>query len=412
MNKIENSLNSFSYNLFVIACFCMPFSLPLSRALLAISSVTAIVYTLISRKKIIIPPVLWLALLFCLWASLTVITSPVEVQILPKLRKLIWWLTIPVIPILLNSSQRVIICLTAYCFGSLVTSFKTFFKITNGMILIMNSDKNTTQILNSIFSYGSMTDAQRLMVSIIIICVMVGYTKSLRDSILWVIVLALNVFAVILHFKRCAWISTLVCSIPGLFRRFGFKTILLLLTFSIIMGFFNPVKERVIKLSDELSTKKGGRLTMWVKIAPVIIKKYPIKGIGFRCITPEIMRSIYPEVEPNRNHLHSNPVEIIASTGIVGFLLYIIWMGKTLIDAVKYYLKARKSSWYSEEINALSSLLAFCGLMIAGMVEYNFADGEIIIIYVLLMGIISGGNIRLQKTSLDAAKYSFLSVIK
>jgi O-antigen ligase len=96
------------------------------------------------------------------------------------------------------------------------------------------------------------------------------------------------------------------------------------------------MRHRIGSLSGEIDADKGGRMTMWLKVAPAIHKEYPWLGIGWRALTNEMMVSVAPNVERNRNHLHSNIAEILVETGIIGFTIYVIWMLLALWNAVHF----------------------------------------------------------------------------
>jgi len=131
----------------------------------------------------------------------------------------------------------------------------------------------------------------------------------------------------------------------------------------------------------------GGRMAMWFKIAPVLVREHPM-GIGFRGVTPEIMKKICPAVEPNRNHLHSNIAEILVETGWLGLAVYILWMVKALADALKLSIVAARRS-VGEEMLAMVLLMMAVALFVNGLVEYNFGDAELVLAYGLILGCIS-----------------------
>lgn len=68
------------------------------------------------------------------------------------------------------------------------------------------------------------------------------------------------------------------------------------------------VRARVSSLKHELDVAHGGRLVMWTKIAPPLLREHPY-GVGFRGVTPEVMqqtaKSVGVRVEQHRNHLPS-----------------------------------------------------------------------------------------------------------
>lgn len=128
---------------------------------------------------------------------------------------------------------------------------------------------------------------------------------------------------------------------------------------------------------------------MWVRIAPVLIREHPW-GIGWRSLTAERMQQIAADqgihVEKERNHLHSNPVQILVALGWLGLALYLAWMVRSTLDGAALFRSAMSTRPGGELLAALP-LLMLVALLLNGLIEYNFADGELVLVYGMLMGI-------------------------
>jgi hypothetical protein len=61
---------------------------------------------------------------------------------------------------------------------------------------------------------------------------------------------------------------------------------------------------------------------------------------------------------------------------------------------------ARYSLFPADKILSLGLLLALFALMCNGLVEFNFADAEIVVIYAMLMGCIAAGLDRKEASPL------------
>jgi len=124
---------------------------------------------------------------------------------------------------------------------------------------------------------------------------------------------------------------------------------------------------------------------MWTQVAPALFKEHPC-GIGFRSLTNEKMREIAPQVEQDRDHLHSNPIEMAVSFGWLGFLLYFAWMAMVFSDAIR---------GGREAIPIGAAILA---VFLNGFVEYNFADSEMVLLLGFLCGLAAAAKrIRLEE---------------
>ena len=124
---------------------------------------------------------------------------------------------------------------------------------------------------------------------------------------------------------------------------------------------------------------------MWFKVAPRLIHERPF-GIGYGALTNRIMRYADRHVEPNRNHLHSNIAQVLVETGWIGFALYAAWMLASLRDHIRWLARARGESKPAQTV-AFAFLLLFGGLLLNGLVEYNFGDTQLMMLYAIVMGI-------------------------
>jgi len=82
-------------------------------------------------------------------------------------------------------------------------------------------------------------------------------------------------------------------------------------------------------------------------------------------------------------------VEMVVSTGWIGFTLYLAWMGATLVEAGGLVWRTRRSAG-AESTLSLVLLLGLCALLLNGLVEYNFGDAELVLVYGMLMGCAAG----------------------
>jgi O-antigen ligase len=159
------------------------------------------------------------------------------------------------------------------------------------------------------------------------------------------------------------------------------------------------VQNRIADLRTEMTNAKGGRLVMWTRIAPELHREYP-GGIGFRCLTEEMMQNTATHigviVEPNRNHLHNNFVQVTVAMGYAGLLLYLLWMAQGIFDGTCWYRREPRKS-HSRGV-ALCALLMLILLLLNGLVEYNLADSELVLLYGMLLGMLAT-NAKTQSTN-------------
>jgi O-antigen ligase len=240
-----------------------------------------------------------------------------------------------------------------------------------------------------------MTDGQRLAVGLVAALglLVAGRMQSGKAGrgVRWLVLLALGIQAVafVVNFKRGSWIAALLAIGIFVLIKVKWKGLLLLGALVVASLCMPPVQHRIAALKTEFDPYHGGRMTMWLKIAPELLRQHPW-GVGYRSVTNEMMREIAPEVEADRTHLHSNIVELLVTTGWLGLAIYLAWMGVGLRDGGVFFRRAREGD-VGEKTLALALLLMLAALLLNGLVEYNFGDAELVLIYGFVMGCSAAG---------------------
>ncbi|MGI6494710.1 MAG: O-antigen ligase family protein [Kiritimatiellia bacterium] len=258
-----------------------------------------------------------------------------------------------------------------------------------------------------LFDRGELGDSQRLMAGLVgAVAIVLSRDKTagghwafrLRFPVggpvalrVWPILAGLTSLALLLTFKRSSWLAALAVLVFLCFRRIPWKKGLLgLVALAVVVAAIPATRVRMASLFDEFDPQNGGRVVMWTKVAPAVMREHP-GGIGFRAMTPERMREFAGKanvrhVEPRRYHLHSNPVEMATSTGWAGLAIYLAWLVLAFRDVRR--IDRGRPPESRGLAPALGGMLA--ALVLNGLVEYNFADGELVLAYGLLMGSAAG----------------------
>lgn len=387
-------MEHFAYICLLGSAFTVAFSLPAGRALLVVSLVLILVHLIKERRLPTIPPVAWFGFVFVVVAILATVFGVNPSLGVPKLDKLFWFIAIPVSATLVSSPQRLSSFLKAFAAGTGVVAVRTcVFKPISAARAARAGE--APDFMSALISGGSMTDAQRLMVGIV---VTIGFLfvcrKDKKLSFPWWILLVLQCVALVLTFKRGSWICACFVAAMFVILKTNWKYLLVLAAVILVSLALPPIRSRLIDFKKEFRQEHGGRITMWTKIAPALIKKYPW-GVGFRSLTNQMMREVAPEVERDRDHLHSNIAQVLVATGWFGLFVYIVWMARAVIDAVKFARRA-KGVAIGEEMNAMVLLLMLMGLLVNGLVEYNFGDAELVMVYGFIMGCAAAGRRRYE----------------
>ncbi|NLF22754.1 MAG: O-antigen ligase family protein [Lentisphaerae bacterium] len=393
------------------AAFCMGFTLPAGRLFMLAAAVGLVVDVGRRRRSLRMPASgwLWLALVALAYGVTACGVNPEKG--LGKLNKLIWFMGIPVAASLVDSRERLWQVLRALLLGVFVLAVRVCIRNPIGAQAIVARFEKTRQAAAFTFGQelihqGSLVDGQRLMIGLVgAVALVMGSLALARagtrrfEVVLrpdrspagdaggwrfafppWPIMIGGLALAEIIVLKRGSWLSTLAVLGALLARRVSWKWLALgvLILLGVAVG-VAPVRQRLMHIKTECRADSGGRLAMWTRVAPHLLRQYP-QGIGFRAMTSERMRAIDPRIEPDRDHLHSNLVEMAVSLGWAGLALYLVWMGFLFRDAWQADAAPSPLFWM---------LLA---LFLNGWVEYNFADGEIVLLYGLLGGLAAAGR--------------------
>ena len=233
-----------------------------------------------------------------------------------------------------------------------------------------------------LYDTGNMRDPQMYMVSLcILLAAFVGQAAG-RKQVPAPVALGLNAVGLIIHFKRGAWFSFLLSAglMSWLARRR--KIVLAIVLCAVAVAFIPQVRGRLQLLKQEWSDRQGGRHVLWTKVAPAMLKQYPL-GMGFKATKHEDFLPYASYVQPKLNHLHNNALQITLEMGTAGLAAWIGWM---VLTFWMLYKACRNRSGEAAQL-ALGVLGAFCALMFNGMVEYNFGDSEILMLLCFLMGL-------------------------
>jgi O-antigen ligase len=231
---------------------------------------------------------------------------------------------------------------------------------------------------------GNMSDPQFYLVGVLLTAgLLIGGRWSLRyPPVTAGLLLALS--GLVLHFKRGAWMACLAGLVVVAFtaRRTRPLAVAVLLLAALFM--VPSVQERVMDLQREWAPESGGRLVLWTEVAPVLFEKHPW-GMGWKSVRNEDFIAVSDRVEPGLNHLHNNLLQVRLELGWIGLAAWVMWMGSVWICLFR---AARCTSGGKGDGGlALGLLGAFSGLMINGLVEYNFGDSEVFLLMIFLIGL-------------------------
>ncbi len=400
-----------------------PFSLPVGRGLVVLSLILLVFHLARSRTRPVFPTVAWLWLAFLGVAFITTLCFGVDpIQGMSQLDKIAWFIAIPVCACLVNSRDRLGRVLAAFMIGASLLSLLLIVDALRAMAPVVVEGSIDAGIgsfmrcLRRIPNPGDafwwaaadvadITAAQLVMVGIIVtVGVLVALWRMKKRSVIIWLLLLLQIVAIVLQFKRGAFLSlgaALVIlaafeinwlrklSVPVvrlLVRKWRIiiPGILALLLLVAVLPFTRiAIAQRYEVLVEKAETAKPGqRLTMWLVITPELVSQHPM-GLGWCSLTHEIMAKVYPDVE-KRKTLHSNIAEVLVGVGAIGLAIYVTWMTMALLDAA--WLAAGSVADKAQRVLALVPFLALIALLCNGLVESNVRKGAIVLLLSMMMG--------------------------
>ena len=212
------------------------------------------------------------------------------------------------------------------------------------------------------------------------------------------LLLPLIALGLIVNLKRGPWLGTWAgLTLILMIRRPRFLPNYLALT-GIAVLFLHPISNRLGTTIEHFFIP-GGRSVIWF-IGWNLIQQFPL-GIGWK--NSPILREFSYLIPPELTHFHSNLINLTVETGVLGAALYLWWIISVSKSAIhnnhvvddctdrtncsridrslnRGILRNDRYAW----LGVISPLLAW---QIAGLVEYNIGDKEVILAVYIVIGL-------------------------
>jgi hypothetical protein len=379
MNQIlaKASIEQRAFYALLATVFTITFSIALGQVFAGLCLLLFLAGVALRQIRIHLPSVLLAAGVFIGLAIVSSVWGGAWSGLWQRCGKLGWFLLIPVAASLLVQPERELKLIRSFLAGCAVLAIKDLV-----LYPVLAWCKPAPDFLTALIDKGSMTDGQMLMLGVVGSTVLIlNAVKTGRRALWWEWgLLAVQVAGLLINFKRGSWFCAIILIGVAILWNLRWRAWIPVMLVIFLFFMIPPVQSRIAQLKREFNVEGGGRLTMWFKIAPALIREHP-QGVGYGCLTNEMMREAFRRVEPNRNHLHSNWAQVLVETGWVGLGLYLIWMFKSVWDGVLKVWRTRGA-----RMDGWVALFLLAGLLLNGLVEFNFGDTEIIFIYAVIMG--------------------------
>jgi len=327
-----------------------------------------------------VPP----ALALFLWTLVTVLLSSNVLEGIYSLKKFFLFSVLFLVPMIARTE------------GALEWIFKSVFAVAlisslDGLIqFAVNPNRDLLHRISGFMSQW-MTYSGLLMLVLILLgafALSAGWRKHR-----WVIPLGgIFVLVLILSETRNAWLGATL----GIFLLVVLikpRAIIILLLALLVIYFVSPpnVKQRLWSSFDLEDPNTRNRIEL-NETSLRLIAANPWFGVGMQNVNQEALKFRGSNEYPDwmYQHMHNNFLQIAAERGIPGLLIWLWFMGRLAWDALGVYRMAKKEeSVHSGMRGALlistAALAAWVALMIAGMLEYNFGDSEVLALFFFIM---------------------------
>ena len=230
---------------------------------------------------------------------------------------------------------------------------------------------------------GNMRDPQMYLASMAILVCLMGVPSLRLWKPLLAAALAAQSLGMVLHCKRGVWAAFLlsVLFMGGWTRRWKPAFAVLAVAAAILLH--PAVRARVADVRALVRDDAGGRIALWTDVAPALLPRYPF-GMGWCAVTHDDLSPLADYLQPTLDHLHNNLLQVALETGWLGLAAWLAWMGTAFVVMGH---NARGGTDGLPRAFHVGILGAFTGLMVNGLVEYNFGDTEILMLFCFLMGL-------------------------
>lgn len=224
--------------------------------------------------------------------------------------------------------------------------------------------------------YGyPITNGEIKMLILLLLAALIFTKEKFVFNKIWLVMISIPVFlSLFFTNSRNAFLGTFAgLIIIGFTKNKYFLAALIAVV--ILFLIFAPfaLKERTLSIVDLNHPSNKSRIIMW-ETGLKIIKDYPVLGIGDTDIIKVYTHYKKIEFHGEGSHLHNNFLQVMATIGIPGFVVWLALMIYLFIKQIKIYFKTKGSPLLNTL--ALVSVTSMIAFQISGLTEWNFGDFE------------------------------------
>lgn len=188
---------------------------------------------------------------------------------------------------------------------------------------------------------------------------------------------ALAAGALLATFSRSSWLGLLAATTLMLAFTRPVALVPLGVAVAALAGFApGALRERLWSIFDLHSPWNAQREYMW-QAGWRMFRDHPISGVGLQDLHALYAQYRSPAATEEAGHLHSVPVQVAASMGLVGLAALVALIVSLARTAWRAWASRRRTGDLAEAVplGALAAILAFA---VAGLFEWNLGDEEVL----------------------------------
>lgn len=266
--------------------------------------------------------------------------------------------------------------------GIFIFSAVSIYEIINYIINYRPAEIEHSRL--SSFTYVITTSEIKMLIFLSAFPIIFAKENTIRFRIIMTAVLIPIFVSIYLTQTRNVFISIFICIIIfGIVHNKKIILIFILLLALLYLIIPQSYKTRISSIFDPDYGSNKSRIVMW-SIGLEMFKDRPLFGTGDNEFMELYEKYKKPEMHGEGSHLHSNYLMILATMGILGFISYAGMFAVLFLRQLKIYSSTKESK---DRMFILGVILSFFAFHISGIFEWNFADHEVMTLFLFLMAV-------------------------
>ncbi|HEY9791098.1 MAG TPA: O-antigen ligase family protein [Candidatus Obscuribacterales bacterium] len=220
------------------------------------------------------------------------------------------------------------------------------------------------------------------------------FPKPLSNQAVFLLVVLANIAGLVFASERSAWLGGIfgVAAAASLMSwRTLIKTAVMLAVLMALGWATVPVVHTRVNsmLSGNADVSTRVRFTVWHRAVDEW-QRSPMLGIGFlKFPHMDIREAIVPGVSKDINHAHSNYLQMLATTGVVGLAAFLWLLIAIFVACRRLYDFGMRAAMPLFSGYGAGLLAATVSLSVAGLFEYNFGTAQVRLAQWFLLGLLA-----------------------